>query len=111
MPRGSGTSVLRQFGVNSKQKDTYADDDWYRELSENYTHPTPGTRPNEHGGLPWVGGKYEYEGLKNCYGRLMYVLAMLSMFICRWFKFDDLFKEIADNLGEREDEAGTSKRD
>jgi hypothetical protein len=77
-----------------------ANDDWYRELSENYSHPTPMVRPNEHGGSPWVGGKYDRDGAGSCYGRTMYALTMLAMFVCRWFKFDDLFEEISKGLRE-----------
>jgi len=106
---------LRDFGPATIRRQLEAkghicaSDDWYRELSERYTHPTPMTRPNDHGGLPWVGGKYEYEGMKNCYGRLMYVVAMLSMFICRWFEFDDLLKAITERLRITEDEAACGK--
>ena len=35
-----------------------ADDDWYGDLSESYTHPTPETRPGYHGERIIVGGIY-----------------------------------------------------
>jgi hypothetical protein len=36
-----------------------ATEQWYREMSEGYTHITPATQPNLHGGAAWVGGRYE----------------------------------------------------
>ncbi len=51
-----------------------ADDKWYRELSEGYTHVTPTTKPNFHGGVPFVGGRYDESGASMCYGKMVYVL-------------------------------------
>jgi hypothetical protein len=73
--------------------------DWYGALSESYTHITPQTQPNFHGGAAFVGGKIEKEGMSKCFGDLLYVLVMLAMFICRYFKFDDLFDEISSLMG------------
>jgi hypothetical protein len=70
------------------------------------THITPDTRPNFHGGSPFVGGRYEKEGVTKCFGALLYVSVTLAMFVARFFKFDDLFEEISKKLRlseERED--------
>jgi hypothetical protein len=82
-----------------------ATEEWYREMSEGYTHVTPATQPNLHGGAAWIGGKYEEKGAEKCFGALLYVTTMLAMFVCRFFKFDDLFKEISAKLREEEEYA------
>jgi hypothetical protein len=71
------------------------DDKTYAELSEGYTHITPQTQPNFHSGKALVGGKYEKDGAASCYGKLSYTVMMLAMFLCKFFKFDDLFGEMA----------------
>jgi hypothetical protein len=75
-----------------------ATEEWYREMSEGYTHVTPATKPNFHGNEAWVGGKYEEKGAEKCFGALPYVTTMLAMFICQFFRFNDLFKEISASL-------------
>jgi hypothetical protein len=77
-----------------------ATDEWYRELSEDYTHVSPETLPNFHGGAPWVGGKFETEGMRKSFGALCYVLIFVGLFICKHFKFDDLFAELSSKLRE-----------
>jgi hypothetical protein len=73
--------------------------DWYSDLCEKYTHVTPKTRPNFHNDKqPMCGGHFQSEGLDEVLGQLVMVLGALSMFICRYFKFDDLFQEISDML-------------
>lgn len=81
-----------------------ATEDWYKELSEGYTHVTPDTQPNFHGGLAWVGGKYETEGMKKCFGKLLYVLTFLGFLICKYFKFEDLFAELDQKLRKSTDD-------
>lgn len=85
--------------LEAKGIEPCATDTWYRELSEDYTHVTPGTKPNNHGGVPYVGGKFESGGMKKCFGAMLYVLFTLGLFICRFFKFDDLFDELNRKLG------------
>lgn len=75
-------------------------DAWYRKMSEDYTHVTPGTKPNNHGGVPFVGGKFDKDGMKKCFSAMLYVLVTLALFICRFFKFDDLFRELSKKLKE-----------
>jgi hypothetical protein len=74
-----------------------ANDDWYGRFCEAYTHVTPKTKPNMHNayGKGYVGGVYQPEGLKNTLGELATVLGSVSLIVCRYFKFSDLFGEIS----------------
>jgi hypothetical protein len=73
-----------------------ADEDWYSRFCETYTHVTPQTRPNVHnpGGQSHVGGVYQSEGLKRTLEELATVLGSVSMLVCKYFNFSDLFEEI-----------------
>jgi hypothetical protein len=84
--------------LKAKGIEPCATDKWYREMSESYTHVTPATQPNFHGGVAFVGGKYEPDGVKKCFGALLYVLSMLAMFIAKFFKYEDLFAELSGRL-------------
>jgi len=92
-----GPANVRRM-VKAKGMDPCATDKWYSEMSESYTHITPDTQPNFHGGSAFVGGKFEKEGIKKCFGALLYVLVTLALFVCRFFQFDDLFAEIKGKL-------------
>lgn len=74
----------------------YADDDWYSNLCEEYTHVHPGTRPNMHNdvAVPTVGSLYQASGLEKSIGELATGLGFTAMLICKYFEFDDLFDEI-----------------
>jgi hypothetical protein len=84
--------------LEAKGVEPCATDAWYRELSEDYAHITPSTKPNIHGGVPYVGGKFDKDGMKKCFGAMLYVLFTLALFICRFFKFDDLFDELSTKI-------------
>jgi hypothetical protein len=73
-----------------------ADDDWYSRFCEAYTHVTPQTRPNVHnaGGQAHAGGIYQPEGFRKTLAELATVLGAVSMIVCEYFKFPDLFQEI-----------------
>jgi hypothetical protein len=72
-----------------------ADADWYSSLTEKYTHLSPKMRPNFHNEeRPVCGGVFQPKGLNEVLGSLVAILMFLSMFICRYFQFDDLFEEI-----------------
>ena len=91
--------------LKAKGMEPCASDKWYREMSEGYTHITPDTQPNFHGGVAFVGRRCEKEGMKRCFGAMLYVLVTLAMFVARFFKFDDLFDEVSRKLRkERNDE-------
>jgi hypothetical protein len=73
----------------------YATKEWYGDLSESYIHVTPRTKPNEHSGRAWVGGAFQKEGVHKVFGELGTVLCNIGLVTCKWFKFDDLFEELA----------------
>ncbi len=76
-----------------------ADADWYGTLCEKYTHVTPNTKPNFHNDeRPRCGGFFQEKGLDEVLGNLATILGFLAMFVCRFFDFDDLFKEISSML-------------
>jgi hypothetical protein len=89
--------------IKAKGMEPCANDKWYKEMSEGYTHITPDTKPNFHGGSAFVGGRYEKEGLTKCFAAMLYVLLMLAMFVARFFKFDDLFDEISRKMRNESD--------
>ncbi|HEY5337457.1 MAG TPA: hypothetical protein VIJ85_04580 [Rhizomicrobium sp.] len=72
-----------------------AEYDWYIDLCEKYTHPTPGTRPNMHTGQKsHAGGVFQKDGFDLAIGELSTITISIAMLICRYFEFDDLFAEI-----------------
>ena len=103
-----GPSKVRR--MLEKKGHICADDDWYKEFSEEYSHVTPNTKPNFHGGASFIGGKFEKEGAEKCFGQLMYVLSMLSLIICKYFKFDDLFAEITATLRDEHPDTATHSK-
>lgn len=76
----------------------YATKEWYGDLSESYIHITPQTKPNQHSGRAWVGGAFQKEGAQKVFGELATVLCNIGLVTCKWFKFDDLFKELAGDI-------------
>ena len=82
-----------------KQKESailLADDDWYSRFCEAYTHITPQTKPNVHNDAsqPFVGGAFQAEGYSSTLSELATVLGAVTLFICKYFKYDDLFEQI-----------------
>ena len=76
----------------------YATKEWYGGLSESYIHVTPRTKPNEHSDRAWVGGAFQKEGAHKVFGELATVLCNIGLVTCKWFKFDDLFDELAADI-------------
>jgi hypothetical protein len=76
----------------------YATKPWYGELSESYIHVTPQTKPNQHSGRAWVGGAFQKEGAEKVFSELATILCNMGLMTCRWFKFDDLFEELAGEI-------------
>ena len=104
-PHASREERLNKFSpvkirrmLEAMEMEPCANDKWYREMSEGYSHITPDTQPNFHGGYAFVGGRYEPEGMRKCFGSMLYVLVTLAMFVARFFKFNDLFDEISKKL-------------
>lgn len=73
-----------------------AKQDWYSTLSEDYIHPTPNTKPNMHNeaGIPIAGGVIQYQGIKVAMRNLAYITGLTALFVCAYFKFDDLLDEL-----------------
>ena len=86
-----------------------ANDDWYGRFCETYTHVTPKTKPNMHNaaGRAYAGGVYQPEGLKNALGELATVLGSVSLIVCQYFKFSDLFDDISAIVGTADNESKT----
>jgi hypothetical protein len=80
--------------LKKKKMELCATDEWYREMCEAYTHITPDTQPNVHGGQACTGVKYDKEGQRKTLDELFYVSTFLAILICKYFKFHDLFVEI-----------------
>ena len=80
-----------------KDSMVYVDKDWYSSLTEQYTHVTPNTKPNLHNdhGLPYAGGILQPAGLALSLDVLATVLTFAALPICRYFKLDDLLKELS----------------
>ena len=76
----------------------YADKDWYSNFCEGYTHVTPKTRPNAHGSTANVGGVYQVDGIDKSLNELSTLLGFIAMIVCRYFKFDDLLREIDEHF-------------
>jgi hypothetical protein len=90
------------FGENWVSK-LCLDKDWYSSLCELYTHVTPITLPNAHNeenhGV--VGGLFQEQGVQECLNHLFNALLALTIPICGYFDFDDIFKKLkthADSL-------------
>lgn len=79
------------------------DDDHYAELCETYTHPTPGTAPNQHNDMKRAiaGGILQEEGLRESLNALAEMVAAIALYYAKLFGFDDLFEDLASRF-ERE---------
>ncbi len=73
------------------------DGDWYSRFCEEYTHVVPQTKPNVHNieGRGWAGGVYQAEGFKTTLEELANILLPVSLIVCKYFEFSDLFNELA----------------
>jgi hypothetical protein len=91
-------SDVRKRLKNSSQRHLCIDDKWYAELSEKYTHITPDTQPNLHGGKAWIGARYEETGAKEVVISLMRILTHLCVFAGPYMHLVDLSKEIGERL-------------
>ena len=73
----------------------FADKDWYANLCEKYTHISPNTKPNMHNdSTPVVGGIFQREGFETALEDLWLIVTSVSLLICKYFNFDDLFEDI-----------------
>ncbi|HEX8557743.1 MAG TPA: hypothetical protein VF668_06570 [Pyrinomonadaceae bacterium] len=74
-----------------------ADGDWYSRFCETYTHVTPETKPNVHNdaGLPYVGGVYQEDGLRNSLGELATALGVIALMVSKYVGLEELFDELS----------------
>jgi hypothetical protein len=81
-------------------------EDWYSRFCETFTHVTPQTKPNMHNatGKGYAGGVYQSDGLTAALDELANVLVPVSMIVCRYFNFLDLFEEISTIIDSLHDE-------
>jgi hypothetical protein len=70
--------------------------DWYQELCERYTHPTPDTKPGRHNdiALSLVGGCFQASGVERVMGELAHVLAATAMVAGRFAQMKDDVDEL-----------------
>ncbi len=82
--------------IEEKRGVLIADSNWYGRFCQAYTHVTPKTVPGMYNpsGQGNAGGVYQSEGLSKTLEELANVLVPSAMFVCMYFKFDDLFQEI-----------------
>jgi hypothetical protein len=78
-----------------------ANDDWYAEFCEKYTHVTPQTRPNLHAatGQAHVGGEHDTEEIQRVLGELSTIVGSVAMIACKYADLDDLFDDIVRIVG------------
>jgi hypothetical protein len=93
-----GPAQVRKLLEAKNSQLMYATKEWYGELSESYIHVTPQTKPNEHGGRALIGGIFQKDGAEKVFGELATILCNMGLMTCKWFKFDDLFKELAGEI-------------
>jgi hypothetical protein len=72
------------------------DCDWYCDLCESYTHITPQTAPNRYDlGRNVCGGIILREGAKKVIEQLTHIVAVVSLYFCRYSDLDDIFETLA----------------
>lgn len=95
---------IREFGpgkVRTRLKSEggvlLMDDDRYAELCETYTHPTPGTAPNQHNEMQRAicGGIVQEEGMRESLDALIEMVAVTALYYARLFQFNDLFEDLS----------------
>jgi hypothetical protein len=100
---------LREFGpakvrrrLAGGQGVLLMDDARYAELCEAYTHPTPGTAPNQHNDMRQAicGGIVQPEGLDRALGELVSMAGAISLYYAKLFGFEDLFDGLEQQFAE-----------
>jgi hypothetical protein len=85
------------------------DDDRYAELCETYTHPTPGTAPNQHNEMHRAicGGIVQEDGLRESIGALAEMTTAIALYYTKLFNFDDLFEDLTSRFVRQKPPAAT----
>jgi hypothetical protein len=99
-----GPAKVRELLSKHESFLTFADRDWYSQFCENYTHVHPGTRPNVHNDSDqaFVGGVVQEAGLEHAITEIANVTAHLALLVATYVEFDDLFEELACQIGSTE---------
>lgn len=94
--RKFGPSKVRKLLEQKEPALLLADEDWYSRFCEEYTHVGPQTKPNTHNteGRGWAGGIYQAAGFKRTLEELSGALLPVSLIVCKYFEFSDLFDEL-----------------
>jgi len=76
------------------------DGDMYSNLCESYTHITVNAKPNMHNsmGQSICGGRMQPDGISKSLEELVHIVVAVAMYVCIFFKYPDLLKEIKDQL-------------
>jgi hypothetical protein len=103
----SPAEVRRALKKQEESAVLLADDDWYSRFCETYTHITPQTKPNVHNDAnqPYVGGVFQANGYSSTLGELATVLVAVSLYISKYFDFDDLFEELTEIIRDSDKDA------
>lgn len=67
-----------------------ANAEWYGAFSENYVHPNRGTMPGSIGAGGMIGPFYQSEDVEKTTRELAMLTGILSMMVCKFFKFSDV---------------------
>ena len=72
------------------------DQSWYAELCESSTHINPGITPNKYDSRRSVcGGLIQPEGTRTAIEQLTEIVALTSLYFCRYSDLDDIFEKIS----------------
>jgi len=76
------------------------DGEMYSNLCESYTHITANAKPNMHNSmkLSVCGGRIQPDGISKALEELVHIVVAIAMYVCMFFKYQDLLKEIGDQL-------------
>src|SRR5688572_30609439 len=70
-----------------------AEADWYRDMCEQFAHPTPSLQPNLHNSsaIAVSGGLFQEGGHTRCIEELAQITSLLAMFFARIRGYPELF--------------------
>ncbi len=72
------------------------DDDWYSMLSEEFIHVKAGMKPNMHNDKHAIaGGLLQERGFQLGFDKLVEIVSVTAMYVCKYMDLDDLMSEIS----------------
>ena len=86
--------LLEQSGL------TLMDQEWYEKLCESYVHVAPHAKINNfnENDRNLCGGFIQRNGIESCIDQLTTIVAMISLFYCQYFEFNDYFDLIVNEV-------------